>query len=193
MIFTLFTLFTLSAYLVSVLSRILPASYAAMRAENVTLLADIVIIIMHTARGAQLSHRHPYLISVYYICKLQLCSKIYFCITHCFSQKLLTICPVPRCVPAWIWVRSTGAGPVARGHSWRPRADPQLPTAGHLSPPSWLSTSCPRPGHWTHWTQSCGDVTCYYCNVASPLRVTRLSRVMCDTKTMDQGKWPLHQ
>ena len=66
MIFTLFTLFTLSAYLVSVLSRILPASYAAMRAENVSLLADIVIIIMHTATGAQLAHRHPYLISVYY-------------------------------------------------------------------------------------------------------------------------------
>ena len=73
MIFTLFTLFTLSAYLVSVLSRILPASYAAMGAENVTLLADIVIIIMHTARGAQLSHRHPYLISVYYIIRSRYC------------------------------------------------------------------------------------------------------------------------
>ena len=99
------------------------------------------------------------------------------CIVSLKSDMLLTVCPVP-CLNMGQEHTRCPRGP------WSQCATPRWPPAGHCGSPQptvltehFLSSS-------SLWTQCSGDVMCYYCNVTSPLRVTRLWCVMCDTETM---------
>ena len=96
---------------------------------------------------------------------------------HCVSQKW----HVTDCLPSPLPEYGSGA------HSL-----PPWPVVTVCDPA--LTPSCPlrvTSAHRPDWalpvlvlTQCSGDVMCYYCNVTSPLRVTRLWCVTCDTETM---------